>query len=83
MINTCKVWIPEGQAVGIHDMLTFFKVLEDKKLLGIDNLEKLKEVLSQLKKRSLLKKVEKFEIKRKGMYYRNLHLQPKAEMRSS
>ncbi|KAM7449095.1 hypothetical protein ABFA07_003089 [Porites harrisoni] len=61
------MWIPEGEAVGIHDMLTFFKVLEDKKRLGIDNLEKLKEVLSQLKKRSLLKKVEKFEIKRKAV----------------
>ena len=83
MINMCKMWIPEGEAVGIQDMLTFFKVLEDKKRLGIDNLEKLKEILTQLRKRSLIKKVEKFEIKRKGMYYRNLHLQPKAEMRSS
>ena len=83
MINMCKMWIPQGEAVGIQDMLTFFKVLEDKKRLGIDNLEKLKEVLTQLKKRSLLKKVEKFEIKRKGMYYRNLRLQPKAEVRLS
>ena len=82
MINMCKMWIPEGEAVGIQDMLTFFKVLEDKKRLGIDNLEKLKEILTQLKKRSLLKRVES-EIKRKGMYYRNLHLQPKAEIWSS
>ncbi|CAH3014106.1 unnamed protein product, partial [Porites evermanni] len=67
MINMCKMWIPEGEAVGIQDMLTFFKVLEDKKRLGIDNLEKLKEILTQLKKRPLLKRVEKFEIKRKGI----------------
>ena len=83
MINMCKMWIPQGEAVGIQDMLTFFKVLEDKKRLGIDNLEKLKEILTQLKKRPLLKRVEKFEIKRKGMYYRNLHLHPKAEIWSS
>ena len=58
VINMCKMWIPEGEAVGIQDMLTFFKVLEDKKGLAIDNLEKLKEILTQLKKRSLLKRVE-------------------------
>ena len=48
MINMCKMWITEGEAVGIQDMLTFFKALEDKKRLGIDNLEKLKEILTQL-----------------------------------
>ena len=52
MINMCKMWIPEGEAVGIQDMLTFFKVLEDKKRLGIDNLEKLKEMIDTIEEKT-------------------------------
>ena len=51
----------------IRDVLTLFEELEKQNRLGIDRLDTLKEILKQMKKRPLLKKVEEFEIRRKGI----------------
>ena len=49
-----------------QNALGLFEELEKQDNLGIDRLGTLKQILKQLKKRSMLKKVEEFEIKRKG-----------------
>ena len=49
-----------------QNALGLFEELEKQYNLGIDRLGILKQILKQLKKRSILKKVEGFEIKRKG-----------------
>ena len=66
LIFMCREEIAEGSEENIRDVLTLFKELEKQHRLGIDRLDTLKEILKQMKKRSLLKKVEEFEIRRKG-----------------
>ena len=61
-----RKYIPRGDQDSIKDVLTLFKVLEQQGSLRIDNLEMLKETLTILKAKSLLKKVKEFEVKRKG-----------------
>ena len=58
--------ISEGSEGTIKSARGLFKELEKQGYLGIDRLENLKEILKQLKKRAMLKKVEEFEIKRRG-----------------
>ena len=67
LVFMCRDDIPNGSEDSIQDVLTLFKKLENQNCLGIDRMEMLKETLKMLKKRSLLKKVEEFQIKRKGM----------------
>ena len=67
LIFMCKDEIGKGSERNIRDVLTLFDELEKQNRLGIDRLDTLKEILTQMKKRSLLKKVEEFEIKRKGI----------------
>lgn len=67
LIFMCREEIAEGSEENIRDVLTLFKELEKQNRLGIDRLDTLKEILKQMKKRSLLKKVEEFEIRRKGI----------------
>ena len=67
LIFMCSEEIPESSAENIPDVLTLFKELEKHNRLGIDRLDILKEILKQMKKRSLLRKVEEFEIRRKGI----------------
>ena len=67
LIFLCSEDIPEGSAENIGDVLALFKELEKHNRLGIDQLDILKEILKQMKKRSLLKKVEEFETRRKGI----------------
>ena len=62
----CTKKISEGSEGTIKNARGLFKELEKQGYLGIDRLENLKEILKQLKKRSMLKKVEEFEIKRRG-----------------
>jgi len=57
--------IAEESETNIQDVLSLFKVLEERKNLGIDRLEVLKDILKEIGKWNLLEKVEKFEIKRK------------------
>ena len=63
----CREEIAKGSEENIRDVLTLFQELEKQNRLGIDRLDTLKEILKQMKKRSLLKKVEEFEIRRKGI----------------
>ncbi|XP_078345172.1 uncharacterized protein LOC144630676 isoform X5 [Oculina patagonica] len=66
LIFMCRDEIAKGSEENIGDVLALFKELEKHNSLGIDRLDTLKEILTQMKKRSLLKKVEEFEIKRKA-----------------
>ena len=61
-------YIPRSAQDSIRDVLTLFTVLEQHSPLGIDNLEMLKEMLTILNTKSLLKKVKEFEVKRKGTW---------------
>ena len=65
----CTKKISEGSEGTIKSARGLFKELEKQGYLGIDRLENLKEILKQLKKRSMLKKVEEFEIKRRGTQF--------------
>ena len=67
LVFMCRDDIPKVSEDSIQDVLTLFKELEKQNCLGIDRLNTWKEILKMLKKRSLLKKVADFEIKRKGM----------------
>ena len=66
LVFMCTKKISEGSEGTIKNARGLFKELEKQGYLGIDRLENLKEILKQLKKRSMLKKVEEFEIKRRG-----------------
>ena len=67
LIFMCREEIAKGSEENIRDVLTLFEELEKQGGLGIDRLDTLKEILKQMKQRSLLKKVEEFEIRRKGI----------------
>ena len=66
LVFMCTKKISKASKGMIQNALGLFEELEKQGYLGIDKLETLKEILKQLKKRSMLKKVEEFEIKRKG-----------------
>ena len=66
LVFMCTKKISEGSEGTIKSARGLFKELEKQGYLGIDRLENLKEILKQLKKRSMIKKVEEFEIKRRG-----------------
>lgn len=67
LLFICRKDIAEGSEEYIRDVRTLFKELEKQNRIGIDRLENLKEILTQMKKPSLRKKVEEFEIRRKGI----------------
>ena len=62
----CRKQISKDSGRTTQNTLGLFEELEKQYNLGIDRLGILKQILKQLKKRSILKKVEGFEIKRKG-----------------
>ena len=62
----CRKQISKDSGRTTQNALGLFEELEKQDNLGIDRLGTLKQILKQLKKRSMLKKVEEFEIKRKG-----------------
>ena len=66
LIFMCTKKISEGSEGTIKSARGLFKELEKQGYLGIDRLETLKQILGQLKKRGMLKKVKEFENKRKG-----------------
>ena len=70
LVFICRDDLPKGCIKdSITTVLTLFIELEKNNRLGIDRLDILKSILTLLKKRSLLKKVEKFDVKRKGLYF--------------
>lgn len=88
LIFMCREEIAKGSGRNIQDVLTLFEELEKQNCLGIDRLDTLKEILTRMKKRPLLKKVEEFEIKRKGIPIEfdvvsclDLHAQQNARLR--
>ena len=62
----CRKQISKDSGRTTQNALGLFEDLEKQYNLGIDRLGILKQILKQLKKRSILEKVEGFEIKRKG-----------------
>ena len=71
MVYLCKDDLPKGtRRDGFEDALELFDLLETKNRLGIDNTQILKGMLQNLPKKALLRKVEDFEIKRKGKNWR-------------
>ena len=67
MVYLCIDDLPEGtRRDSFEDALALFDLLERKNRLGIDNTQILKGMLQNLPKKALLRKVEDFEIKRKG-----------------
>ena len=66
LVFMCRKLISEGSEGTIQNALGLFKELEKQDNLGMDRLENLKQILKQLKNRPMLKKVEEFEIKRRG-----------------
>ena len=67
MVYLCIDDLPEGtRRDSFEDALALFDLLETKNCLGIDNTQILKGMLQNLPKKALLRKVEDFEIKRKG-----------------
>ena len=62
----CRKQISKDSRRTTQNALGLFQEFEKQYNLGIDRLGILKQILKQLKKRSILKKVEGFEIKRKG-----------------
>ena len=65
LLFVTKGLIAEGSETNIQDVLSLFNELEDRKNLGIDRLEVLKDLLKGTGKWNLLEKAEKLEIKRK------------------
>ena len=66
MVFMCRGQISKSRKKKFKNVLELFKELEKQGYLGIDRLETLKQILEQLKKRGMLKKVKEFENKRKG-----------------
>ena len=67
MVYLCIDDLPKGtRRDSFEDALALFDLLETKNRLGIDNTQILKGMLQNLPKKALLRKVEDFEIKRKG-----------------
>ena len=60
MVFMCTKKISEGSEGTIKSARGEFKELEKQSYQGIDRLETLKQILKQLKKRFMVKKVEEF-----------------------
>ena len=67
LVFMCRSDLPKTcMKDSITTVLTLFEELEKNNRLGIDRLDTLKNILTLLKKRSLRKKVDEFEARRKG-----------------
>ena len=66
MVFMCRWLISKNRKERIENVLELFEELEKQGHLGIDRLETLKQILEQLKKQRILRKVKEFENKRKG-----------------
>ena len=74
MVYLCIDDLPNGtRRDSFEDAIALFDVLERRNRLGIDNTQILKGMLQNLPKKPLLRRVEDFEIKRKGRYLLDLY----------
>ena len=65
LMAMCRGKISEDSEGHIHDVRSLFKELENQNNLGIYHLDILKAILAEIENNELLKKVEKFEERRK------------------
>jgi len=65
LVAMCRGKISEESEGHIHDVRSLFKELENQNNLGIYHLDILKTILTEMENNELLKKVEKFEERRK------------------
>ena len=65
LVAMCRGKISEESEGHIHDVRSLFKELENQSNLGIYHLDILKVILTEMENSELLKKVEKFEERRK------------------
>ena len=64
LVSICGEKITEESQGNVHDVRSLFKELEGNDWLGIDCLDTVKEILTQMEKNELLKEVEEFELRR-------------------
>ena len=65
LIFILRAYLPDGSERGITDIDSLLTMLEEKNILGIDRLNVMKELLKEIEKWDLLRRIERFEIKRK------------------
>ncbi|CAH3157781.1 unnamed protein product [Pocillopora meandrina] len=65
LIFILRAYLPDGSEGGITDIDSLLTMLEEKNILGIDRLNIMKELLKEIEKWDLLRRIERFEIKRK------------------
>ena len=65
LIFILKAFLPDDLEGGVSNIESLLTILEEKNIIGIDRLNVMKELLKEIGKRDLLRRVERFEIKRK------------------
>ena len=65
LIFILRAYLSDGSEGGITDMDSLLTMLEENSILGIDRLSVMKELLKEIGKWDLLRRIERFEIKRK------------------
>ena len=63
LIFILRAYLPDGSEGGITDIDSLLTMLEEKNILGIDRLNVMKELLKEIEKWDLLRRIERFEIK--------------------
>ena len=65
LIFILRAFLPDDLEGGVSNIESLPTILEEKNIIGIDRLNVMKELLKEIGKRDLLRRVERFEIKRK------------------
>ena len=65
LIFILRAFLPDCSEEGITDIDSLLSMLEEKNILGIDRLNVMKDLLKGIRKWDLLRRVERFEMKRK------------------
>ena len=64
LVSVCRGKLSEESEGLIEDVRSLFKELENQNILGLDRLDILKDILTEMEEKDLLKKVEEFEERR-------------------
>ena len=65
LIFILRAFLPDDLEGGVSNIESLLTILEEKNIIGIDRINVMKELLKEIGKRDLLRRVERFEIKRK------------------
>ena len=65
LIFILRAFLPDDLEGGVSNIESLLTILEEKNIIGIDRINAMKELLKEIGKRDLLRRVERFEIKRK------------------